>query len=69
MAREIIFFIEESPEGGYETRALGHSIYTEGETMEELKEAIKDAIKCHFGEKEMPHIIRLHMVWEEVMAV
>lgn len=69
MAREIIFLIEESPEGGYEARALGHSIYTEGETMEELKEAIKDAIKCHFDEKEMPHIIRLHMVREEVMAV
>jgi hypothetical protein len=45
---EIIFIVEESPEGGYEARALGHSIFTEGETVEELKENIKEAVHCHF---------------------
>ncbi len=69
MAKEIIFLVEESAEGGYEARALGHSIYTEGENMEELRGAIKDAVRCHFGEKEMPQILRLHMVRDEVMAV
>ncbi|KAA0002976.1 MAG: 2-oxoisovalerate dehydrogenase [Thermoplasmata archaeon] len=48
MNKEIIFLIEESPEGGYAARALGHSIYTEGENMEELKHALVDAVKCHF---------------------
>jgi len=67
--KEIIFLIEESAEGGYEAKALGYSIYTEGENLEELKASIIDAVKCHFEEKEMPHIIRLHTVKDEVIAV
>lgn len=66
---EIIFIIENSDEGGYTAKALGYSIYTEGETLEELKENIKDAVKCHFDAKELPHIVRLHMVKDEVMAI
>jgi len=69
MAKEIIFLVEESPEGGYEAKGLGYSIYTEGETLEELKEALRDAVKCHFEEKDMPQMIRLHMVKDEVIAV
>jgi hypothetical protein len=45
---EIIFIVEDSPEGGYEARALSHSIFTEAETIEELKENIKESIHCHF---------------------
>jgi len=66
---EIIFIIENSDEGGYTAKALGFSIYTEGETLEELKENIKDAVKCHIDAKELPHIVRLHMVKDEVMAI
>jgi len=69
MATEIIFLVEESPEGGYEAKALGHSIYTEAETREDLKEAVKDAICCHFDEAALPQIIRLHLVREEVIAI
>jgi len=45
---EIIFVIEESPEGGYKAKALGYSIFTEGKIIEELKQNIKEAILCHF---------------------
>lgn len=69
MEKEIIFLVEESPEGGYQAKALGHSIYTEGESLEKLKEAVIDAVRCHFEEKEMPRIVRLHMVKDEVIAV
>ena len=44
---EIIFSVEESPEGGYEAQALGHDIFTQGETMEELREMVRDAVRCH----------------------
>lgn len=66
---EIIFIVEISDEGGYTAKALGHSIYTEGETLEELKENIKDAVKCHFDVNDLPHIVRLHMVKDEVMSI
>ena len=66
---EIIFLIEESLEGGYEARALEASIHTEADNMPELKNSIRDAVKCHFDENEMPRIIRLHFVKEEVITI
>jgi hypothetical protein len=51
---EVIFLIEDAPEGGYTARALGYSIYTEADTWEELKQAIQDAIACHFEESICP---------------
>ena len=68
MSSEIIFIIEESSETGYEARALDHSIYTEADTIEELRVMIKDAVQCHFSEQDMPRLIRLHYVKEEVMG-
>lgn len=68
MNAEIIFVIQESPEGGFEARALGHSIYTEADSMEELRSLVKDAAACHFEEQDRPRVIRLHLVHEEVLA-
>ena len=45
---EIIFLVEEAPEGGFTARALGNDIFTQAETEKQLKEAIKDAVICHF---------------------
>ena len=45
---EIIFIVENSNKGGYTAKFLSYSIYTKGQTIDELKENIKDAIKCHF---------------------
>lgn len=59
---EIIFAVEESPEGGYEARALGHSIYTQAETLEELRAMVRDAVNCHFDEEAKPRVIRLSRV-------
>jgi len=64
---EVIFLVEESPEGGYEAQALGYAIFTEADTFEELKDRIRDAVHCHFDEEERPAVIRLHLVREEVI--
>jgi hypothetical protein len=64
---EIIFAVSESPEGGYEARALGHSIFTQAETMEELKTMVQDAVRCHFDAQNVPAMIRLHLVRDEVI--
>jgi predicted RNase H-like HicB family nuclease len=69
MGTEIIFLIEESLDGGFEAKALGYPIFTEADSYEELKESIKDAVQCHFEEENMPKMIRLHLVKEEVIAV
>lgn len=69
MENELIFMVEEAPEGGYVARALGHNICTEADSFDELKEMVKDATKCHFEGKEMPRLIRLHMVKDEVIPL
>ncbi len=69
MEKEIIFLIEESPEGGYEAKALGHSIYAQAESFEELKKEIVDAVKCHFKDLSTPLIVRLHTVKDELITV
>lgn len=66
---EVIFMVEEAPEGGYTARALGESIFTEAEDLRELQSQVRDAVLCHFEEKERPKLIRLHFVREEVIAV
>lgn len=65
---EIIFVVEDAAEGGYCARALGHSIFTEAESLEELRSNVRDAVACHFDDNEAPKIIRLHFVRDEVFA-
>ena len=66
---EIIFLVEEAPEGGYTAHALGYSIFTEAETRDGLRRMAQDAVRCHFEEGEQPRIIRLHIVCEGVAPV
>ena len=69
MDKEIVFLVEESPEGGLEARALGMSIFTEGENLNEIRENVRDAVRCHFEEGTQPKVVRLHYVKDEVIAV
>lgn len=62
---ELIFLIEYAPEGGYASRALGMSVFTEADTLDELRANIRDAVSCHFDDGAGPRIIRLHYVREE----
>ncbi|MDD5404750.1 MAG: hypothetical protein PHZ14_09480 [Sulfuricella sp.] len=65
---EILFLVEQAPEGGYIARALGESIFTEADTLPDLRLMIQEAVHCHFDEQDMPRVIRLHIVQEEVLA-
>jgi hypothetical protein len=67
---EIVFLVEEDPDGGLTARALGESIFTQAEDMDALKEAVRDAVRCHFEDEESrPRVIRLHSVRDEVIAL
>ena len=65
---EIIFLIEEAPEGGYTARALDESTFTEGRDLDEVRKNIREAVTCHFEPENKPKMIRLHFVTEEVIA-
>jgi hypothetical protein len=68
MDKEIIFLVEEDADGGFTAKALDHAIFTEADTMEELKTMAQDAVRCHFDKKDKPTIIRLHIVKDEVIS-
>lgn len=67
---EIIFEVREDDEdGGYNASALGVGIHTQGDTLEELRANVREAVDCYFDETmEVPKVIRLHFVRDEVMA-
>lgn len=66
---EILFLVEESPEGGYTARAVGQSIFTEADTLAALRDNVREAVECHFEDGQAPRMIRLHIVRDEVLAV
>ena len=67
---ELVFQIEEDPDGGYAAKAVGASIFTEADTLEQLRDNIRDAVTCHFEKPEdRPKIILLHFTRDEVIAL
>jgi len=65
---EIVFVVEGAPEGGFCARTIGTSIVTEADDLPALREAIRDAVRCHFDADEAPRIIRMHLVRDEIIA-
>jgi hypothetical protein len=66
---EIIFLVEDAVEGGYLAKALGEPIFTEAETMDQLKENIRESVRCHYEDGNNPQIIRLHYVKDELISL
>lgn len=67
---EIIFLVQDAPEGGFVARALGESIFTEADDLASLETKVREAIRCHFeNEDQMPRVVRLHFTREQVIAV
>ncbi|MBI3628993.1 MAG: 2-oxoisovalerate dehydrogenase [Candidatus Rokubacteria bacterium] len=66
---EVIFVVEEAPEGGFTARAVGESIFTEADSLETLHANVRDAVRCHFDDQHMPRLIRLHFTRDEIIAV
>ena len=65
--QELIVVVEEAPEGGYTARALSAPIFTEADTLAELPDQVRDAVRCHFEPDVVPRLIRLHLVKDEVI--
>ncbi len=61
-AAEVVFEVDEAAEGGYTARALGHAIFTEADTLDELRAMVRGAVQVHFDEGEAPRRVRLRMV-------
>lgn len=58
---EITFEVTDAEEGGYNARAVGFGIFTQGDDWDDLKEMIRDAVLCHFDDDAVPGVIRLRL--------
>lgn len=65
---EVVFVVEEAPEGGYVATAVGAAIVTEADDLDGLRAQVRDAVRCHFDEGTVPPIIRLHFSHDEIIA-
>jgi hypothetical protein len=65
---ELLFQVEDAPEGGYTARAVDASIVTEADDLPGLRTAVRDAVRCHFEPADLPKLLRLHLVHDEVIA-
>jgi hypothetical protein len=66
---EIVFLVEEDADGGFTARALGQPIFTQADSLPELRKMARDAVRCHFPQAgARPAVIRLHFVRDEVLA-
>ena len=72
VVNEVVFEVQEDEaDGGYVATALGHAIATQGDTLNELRQMVRDAVRCHFGDGshgEPPSMIRLHFDRDEVLT-
>jgi hypothetical protein len=68
MQTEVLFTVEQAPEGGFIARAVGYAIFVQAETTAELHTQVRDAVSCHFDPQDKPRLIRLHFVHDEVLT-
>ena len=68
MDTEVLFNVEEADEGGYVATAAAHGIVTQADSIEELHSQVRDAVACHFDAADKLKLIRLHFVWDVVLA-
>ena len=64
---EILFSVVEATDGGLTACAVGHSIFTEADSLEELRQNVREAVECHFEAGQAPKLIHLHIVRDEVL--
>jgi len=67
---ELIFEVRDAEEGGFWARALGHGIFTQGETWEELRTNVLEATSLHFEDGPVqPRLVQLHYVKDELIPL
>jgi predicted RNase H-like HicB family nuclease len=66
---EIVFSVTQESDGGFVAECLSHDIFTEGNTWDELRKNVREAVSGYFFDQPKPSAVRLHLVRDEVMAV
>lgn len=65
---EIVFAVTQDSDGGFTAECLSHDIFTQGNTWEELRANVREAVSAYFFDQPKPAAVRLHLVRDEVLA-
>jgi predicted RNase H-like HicB family nuclease len=66
---EIVFEVNQESDGGFSAECLTESIFTEGDTWEELRANVKEAVEAFYFDRPKPAAVRLHLVRDEMLAI
>lgn len=64
---ELVFEVTQEADGGYVAECLGEDIFTQGDTWDELRRNVLDAVKSFYFDSQPPSRIRVHLVRDEVL--
>jgi predicted RNase H-like HicB family nuclease len=65
---EIVFSVTQEADGGFVAECLSHDIFSEGDTWEELRKNVQEAVSAYFFDQPKPARVRLHLVRDEVLV-
>jgi len=65
---EIVFSVTQESDGGYVAECLSHDIFTEGDTWEDLRSNVREAVSAFFFDQAKPSAVRLHLVRDELLT-
>jgi hypothetical protein len=65
MSTEILFVVEDAPEGGFIAKGVGADIISEADSLDELRSNVREAVECHFEEGQTPKLIRFAAAFDE----
>jgi predicted RNase H-like HicB family nuclease len=65
---EIVFSVTQEADGGFVAECLTHDIFTQGDTWEQLRQNVQEAVSAYFFDQNRPDRVRLHLVREELLA-
>lgn len=65
---EIVFTVTQESDGGYVAECLSHDIFTQGNTWEELRINVREAVSAYFFDQPKPAAVRLHLVRDELLT-
>ena len=66
---EIVFEITQEADGGYCAECLTESIFTQGDTWDDLRANVKEAVEAFYFDRPKPTAIRLHLVRDEMLTL
>jgi predicted RNase H-like HicB family nuclease len=67
-AMEIVFGVTQENDGGYVAECLSHDIFTQGDSWEQLRANVREAVSAYFFDQPKPSAVRLHLVRDELLA-